>query len=479
MNNPAGAVVVVTALEDEHLAMLELLENPQRHRHASGTIFTVGGVPGSRGVAALAAIGSGNQTAAVITERAVTEFRPEAVFVVGIAGALHDDLRLGDVVVATKVYGYHGGTAESDAFRARPQAWDADHQLEQLAREVTRDGAWLANASDVFGQPKVVFRPIAAGEVVLNSREAALSAQLRDHYNDAAAIEMEAAGASKASQLNHMRFLTVRGISDKADGNKHAADRAGSQRAAATNAAAVAVAVIKEFLGDDTSGPVAMAPAKAGAVVWSELTEPPGVTWRTDRANRLRTTDQPALEMHLVPVASAGRLTVRSLELLGTSLPGFTRARGLFSSTEELRAESDDRLASVESTSYQSGPAGVAVFRSGQRSAWSPLPRDSMGAVLDPIGVVKQARELLEMLVELDVPAPESVALAVGVEPAIMVTEDQVAHLPRRRASGMRMAEHVRVAPDDAVSYQALCANVAEVADELGARIMAAFRQLR
>jgi hypothetical protein len=94
----------------------------------------------------------------------------------------------------------------------------------------------------------VHFAPVASGEVVLNSRDTPLARQLYEHYNDAAAIEMESAGVAQAAHLNRsVPMLTVRGISDKADGLKHEADAAGGQPEAAARAALVAVAVLREF----------------------------------------------------------------------------------------------------------------------------------------------------------------------------------------------------------------------------------------
>lgn len=264
--DPAGTVVVLTALDTEYEAVRALLRDPSRHRHPAGTLFEVGGLYEQSGQVALAVIGAGNLGAAALTERAITEFRPRAVLFVGIAGALHDDLDLGTVVVATKVYSYHGGTDETGGFRVRPQAWDADHELDQLAREVHRTGAWKQLLGAAPAPPTVQFRPIAAGEVVLNSQDTPLAAQLRTAYDDAAAIEMESAGIARAAHLNRAPFLTIRGISDKADGRKYSADRAGWQANAAANAAAFAITVARSILAADTTDRTALLPSGESSV---------------------------------------------------------------------------------------------------------------------------------------------------------------------------------------------------------------------
>jgi hypothetical protein len=77
-----------------------------------------------------------------------------------------------------------------------------------------------------------------------------MAAHLRDRYDDAVAIEMESAGLASAGQLNNALTLTIRGISDFADGAKSWTAR---PQQAAEHAAAFAAAVIAQL--DDTGPP--------------------------------------------------------------------------------------------------------------------------------------------------------------------------------------------------------------------------------
>jgi len=234
--DPARPVVILTALGLEYAALRERLVGLRVDRDSHGTIFEVGTLPGGGRPIVLAEIGPGNQTAAVLTERAAARFKPEALLFVGVAGSLKADIRIGDVVVATKVYFVHGGKEEDQGFLSRPRAWDAPYRLEQLARYVSRSGRWPS---------AVHLKPIAAGEVVLNSRTSPLARMLRERYNDAGAIEMEGAGVARAAHLNGtLPALIIRGISDAADGGKSAMDESGSQPLAAANAAAFALALV-------------------------------------------------------------------------------------------------------------------------------------------------------------------------------------------------------------------------------------------
>jgi adenosylhomocysteine nucleosidase len=253
----AGPVLLLTALSVECQAIRAHLTDLKPRSHPDGTLFEVGRLPGG-GDVVIATIGEGNSRAAVLTERAIAMFRPRALIFVGVSGALRDKLSLGDVVVATKVYGYEGGSYEGDTYHARPNAWEAPHELEQLARHIEQTGAWHKHLSgDPAGRPpKVHFEPIASGSLLLNSRQAPAADQLHRFFNDAAAIEMEGVGVSQAGHLNSSYpVLTIRGISDRADGSKESTDRDGWQATAAANAAAFALGLAETLTTGRASHP--------------------------------------------------------------------------------------------------------------------------------------------------------------------------------------------------------------------------------
>ena len=186
-------------------------------------------------------VGKGNNAAAVLAERAIDEFQPTALLFVGIAGALRGHLALGDVVVASHVYAYHGATSDNDGMKARPRVWEIPHETEQIARHVARTAEW---ARGLDPRPTVRFGPIAAGEVAQYSATGSNATWLDSHYNDALAIEMEGAGVAQAAHFNHnLPVAVIRGISDFADNTKTTTDAAGWQAKAVTNAAAFALAL--------------------------------------------------------------------------------------------------------------------------------------------------------------------------------------------------------------------------------------------
>ena len=224
---PAGMIVILTALDLEYQAVHKEIVHPKPHIHPCGTRFEVGRLADGGCRVALALVGKGNNAAAVLTERAITEFAPAAVLFVGVAGGLRSRIELGDVVVATHVYAYHGATSEDDGAKSRPRSWETSHRAEQIARHVARGSTGTVH-----------FGPIAAGEVVLNSKISEQARWVREHYNDAMAIEMEGAGVAQAGHLSGgTPVVVIRGISDRADGTKETTDRDQWQRKAVANAA--------------------------------------------------------------------------------------------------------------------------------------------------------------------------------------------------------------------------------------------------
>jgi adenosylhomocysteine nucleosidase len=248
-------VVVLTALDLEYKAVRKHLKDIEQHRHSSGTRFEIGTVEGTDCRIAVGLVGVGNSNSAVLAERAIQQFSPVAALFVGVAGAVWDSTPLGQVVVADRVFAYQGGTSEDDGFKARPSEWKTSHHLSQLAHHLERSGTWAARLpldarmSD-GGRPSVTFGAIAAGEVVLNSRVSVEARRIHKHYNNATAIEMEAAGIAHAGHLNSAPVAVIRGISDRADGAKTSANDGTWQPRAAAHAAAFAIELAVELANE-------------------------------------------------------------------------------------------------------------------------------------------------------------------------------------------------------------------------------------
>ena len=231
--------VILTAISEEFKAVRSFLDSSKRIKHPDGTIYQQGNFTdnGRAWQVSIAEIGAGNTGAAIEAERAIQFFKPSIVAFVGVAGGLKD-VRIGDVVAATKVYGYEAGKSKEE-FETRPDVFHSSYELEQEARAAVNDGLWQQRLKVIPDlQPRAFVAPIAAGEKVVSSTYSDAWALIKKSYGDALAVEMEGAGFLKAVHANQgVKAVVIRGISDLVD-EKEKADAAGSQAVAAECAAA-------------------------------------------------------------------------------------------------------------------------------------------------------------------------------------------------------------------------------------------------
>ena len=121
--------VVLTALEVEHRAVLAHLTNLREETHSQGTVYECGTFEanGRTWDVALVQIGMGNPPAAFEAERAISFLAADVALFVGVAGGLKD-VALGDVVAASKVYGYEFGKA-GEHFQQRPEVGRSTYRM--------------------------------------------------------------------------------------------------------------------------------------------------------------------------------------------------------------------------------------------------------------------------------------------------------------------------------------------------------------
>jgi nucleoside phosphorylase len=239
-------VIVLTALGLEATAVLAHLQPVRQDELATGTLVEVGRFAGltRETLVGVVEAGQGNLAAAGIAQEVISRYQPTVILMVGVAGGIKD-VQIGDVVAATKVYGYESGKADKE-FRARPDVGLSSYRLVQRARAEARRSDWLkplGYAGDAPDAPRVLVAPIAAGGAVVASTRSPVFQFLRRAYSDAVAVEMEGRGLLETAYRNNSDALVVRGISDLID-KKAAADAAGSQPLAARNAAAFAFQVL-------------------------------------------------------------------------------------------------------------------------------------------------------------------------------------------------------------------------------------------
>lgn len=241
--------VILTAIAKEYMAVRSHLANLLEETHQKGTIYEKGEFfeQGNCWSVLIVEVGEGNSGATLEAERAINHFNPEIVLFVGVAGGIKD-VTLGDVVAATKVYGYESGKEESD-FRPRPNVGESSYNMVQRARAESRKTDWLNRLEkyDINSPPSIFIKPIVAGEKVIASTQSNTFNFIKANYGDAVAIEMEGRGLLKATHANQqVSAMIIRGISDLID-EKSEADASGYQEVAAKNASAFAFQILSKL----------------------------------------------------------------------------------------------------------------------------------------------------------------------------------------------------------------------------------------
>jgi adenosylhomocysteine nucleosidase len=148
----------------------------------------------------------------------------DAIINTGIAGCLHEDVNIGDIVLSTDLVQHDmdatgfdypvGQIPRMDTF-----AFPADEELREIAYRICRE---------VNPEIQVFKGRIATGDQFVSSQE--VKERIVSQFG-AYAAEMEGGAIAQAAYLNKVPFLVIRAISDKADGSAPADYKAFEEKA--------------------------------------------------------------------------------------------------------------------------------------------------------------------------------------------------------------------------------------------------------
>ncbi|PHI21073.1 hypothetical protein CEQ90_05175 [Lewinellaceae bacterium SD302] len=236
-------VVILTPIELEYTILRSLVSDAQPVKGPSGRYHEQGSL--SNRISPLSAaivLGSSKTTdIALVTKRIIDDLNPKVLILAGIAGGVKD-VSIGDVVIASKAYGYESGKESERGFLSRPEVLPFDDELTDYARLIARRTPWQSPES---ASPfSVTIGPIASGDKLIATNKGQISDRLFMHYNDTVALEMEAIGFAKAAVAHRkLRAMNIRGVSDLLN-NKSLTDGQGGQKIALSNLKVF----LKEFL---------------------------------------------------------------------------------------------------------------------------------------------------------------------------------------------------------------------------------------
>jgi adenosylhomocysteine nucleosidase len=218
---------ILSALAEEQHGLLELLQRPQKTRHA-GRDFWQGELHGQPVVLALSKIG---KVAAATTATALIErFSVGRVVFTGVAGGLGEGVQVGDVVVATDFLQH-----DLDVSPLFPRyevpfygkaRFDGDTALTALLYAAACGALAPAEAGrsvQRFPQARVHQGLLASGDrFVSGSTESqALQTALAGAGHAVLAVEMEGAAVAQVCLDYGVPFAAMRTISDRADDSAH------------------------------------------------------------------------------------------------------------------------------------------------------------------------------------------------------------------------------------------------------------------
>jgi nucleoside phosphorylase len=274
-------LLVLVALEEEFEQMRSLLPHSSEHvadaEHGGIDFFCQ--IPSPAGplrvvLKLVGAMGTGD--AQLAADRAMSRWSPSVAVWLGIAGGVHRDVRLCDVIVADQIDAYDANLKAVDTgddsyqFEQRGAVFHGDHSLVEAVKTLKYThgelfAAWQSEGQrDLEGEVRTTYRNrlrgmlgsqpvvrvghVASGSVV--GAAAAFVRQLQDRDASILALEMESAGLARAAvkRRESIRYLVLRGISDTSNADKALLDKVGKgafRRVAMRNATRLLLLLIQ------------------------------------------------------------------------------------------------------------------------------------------------------------------------------------------------------------------------------------------
>jgi len=201
---------IIGAMNEEIENFLDGMTNITQYKKA-GIIFYEGSMNGKSII--LCKSGVGKINAAVCTQILIDDFNIKQVVFTGVAGALHPELEIGDIVVSTAAMQHDIDASALGFIRgtipfADKSVFEADKNLVELALK----------ASEELIEGKAITGLILSGDQFIS---AGLAAKELHELFGGYCTEMEGAAVAQVCHMNEIPFVIVRSMSDKADGSAH------------------------------------------------------------------------------------------------------------------------------------------------------------------------------------------------------------------------------------------------------------------
>lgn len=198
---------IIGAMDEEIVYLKEKVDLVST-KNIVGLLFYIGRFAGHNLIIARSGIGKVN--AAICTQIMIDHFGIDYMINIGVAGALEDGLKIGDILISRDTVQHDMDvSALGDPIGTIPRMAEsffaADEELVRLAQEA---------ASEIAEGYSVKIGRIASGDQFIATKEA--KDRIRKNFG-ASCAEMEGAAIAHTCWLNRIPFVIIRAISDSAN----------------------------------------------------------------------------------------------------------------------------------------------------------------------------------------------------------------------------------------------------------------------
>lgn len=204
------AIGVIGAMDEEIAQFLEWV-GATKESVIAGITFREGTWHGKQVV--ICKCGVGKVNAAVCTQLLIDRFGVTEIIFTGVAGALHPELSIGDIVISSHCMQHDMdvtplGFAKGVIPFAPDSVFSADPRLQELA----------FRAAEELYPGHIRIGKVLSGDQFVADRE-----KVRELHQDMQGdcVEMEGSAVAQVCHLNQIPFVILRSMSDKADGSAH------------------------------------------------------------------------------------------------------------------------------------------------------------------------------------------------------------------------------------------------------------------
>ena len=221
---------IIGAMDVEIKLLLDNIKSMRKEK-MGGFLYYTGELYGKDVV--ITSCGVGKVNAAACTQSLINKFEVEGIINTGIAGGLHKDVEVCDVVISRDVTHHDVRKKQMKNWFPHQEYFEGDRELIKAAEEAFRKSE-VINSSCHLGR-------IVTGECFVDDTR--LKEQIIEEYSPHC-VEMEGAAIGHVAHINDVPFVVIRSVSDKAD-EKASISGQEFEKITAQNAATIVMNMMK------------------------------------------------------------------------------------------------------------------------------------------------------------------------------------------------------------------------------------------